>query len=94
MMAAAASGEVKCTIMRAGPVWLVVRFTVMGTAGLWYFNLGRQFRQNFLESQLLYCGNSSDCTLARSVHHGCPVQSPYESSLLLVVILLPLVLTL
>lgn len=48
LMVAAALGEVKSTVMRAGPVWLIVRFTVMGTAGLWYFNRGRQFLQNFL----------------------------------------------
>lgn len=66
LMVAAASGEVKCTVMRAGPVWFVVRLTVMGTAGLWYFNRGRQFRQNFL-GNVQYCSWPRAGSLPRSV---------------------------
>ena len=96
LMVAAALGEVKCTVMRAGPVWLIVRFIVMGTAGLWYFNRGRQFLQNFLErgSVLVLRRESRACTLVHSVRHGCRLQSPYGSSLPLVAILPPRVLIL
>jgi hypothetical protein len=33
-----------------GPVWSVLRFTVIGTAGLWYFNRGSIWRQNCLHN--------------------------------------------
>jgi hypothetical protein len=41
-------GEPKWTVIRAGPVWFVVRFTVMGIAGLWNLRRGRHVRQNLL----------------------------------------------
>jgi len=48
LISSAADGLVKWMVKSAGPDWSFVRFTVMGTAGLWYFNRGRQLRQNFL----------------------------------------------
>lgn len=45
---AAALGSLKWIVITAGPSWSVVRFMVMGIAGLWYFILVRQCRQNFL----------------------------------------------
>lgn len=47
-MLEAAVALVKWIVKRAGPDWLFVLLTVMGMAGLWYFNRGRQLRQNFL----------------------------------------------
>jgi len=41
-------GEPKWMVIRAGPVWFVVRFTVMGIAGLWNLRRGRHVRQNLL----------------------------------------------
>ena len=42
-------GEEKCRVMSAGPEASSVRFTVMGTAGLWYFKRIRWLRQNCLD---------------------------------------------
>jgi hypothetical protein len=43
-----ADGEVKWIVRRAGPDWLFVLLTVMGTAGLWYLRRRRQVRQKSL----------------------------------------------
>lgn len=43
-------GEEKCNVMTAGPRGSSVRFTVIGTAGLWYFRRIRWLRQNFLRN--------------------------------------------
>ena len=46
---AAAEGELKWTVKRAGPDWVFDRETVIGTAGLWYLRRRRQVRQKLLE---------------------------------------------
>lgn len=63
----------------------------MGMAGLWYFNRGRQLRQNFLESEFKLSNalvSRGGRTLVRSARHGYRMQSPYVSSLPRAVILL------
>lgn len=49
-----ADGVVKCTVKVASPPTSLVRFTVMGMAGLWYLRRGRNLRQKCLAIVLVF----------------------------------------
>ena len=48
MESEASEAEVKWIVSSAGPDWFLLRETVMGTPGLWYFRRRRQVRQKTL----------------------------------------------